>query len=301
MRTFQPELIALHDPNAHTQAVMAQVLRFIDTPMVLHRKVDFGVGHNALSKFKYSHPSIRAVIAVSEAIREILRASGAVRAPIEVVRDGYDPTRIESVHRPRFFDSDRPDAERDWVVGTVAAFADHKDPDTFLAAARKIQNAFPSARFIWLGEGVLRKKMLQKAAALQIRFEAPGFVGDVIERMRGFDVMMYSSKEEGLGSSLIDAMALGLPIATTAAGGIPELFDEGISALLSPPKDSEGLAQNVLKILRDRELRLNLAQNAQLHSGRFTASVLAENTLKIYREVVNQSKSRMPKMLGTND
>ena len=287
VRDHRPDLISLHDPNAHTAAVKAQLLRFIDQPMVLHRKVDFALGRNPLSRFKYGHPSIRAVIAVSEAVRRVLQASGAVRAPIEVVRDAFDPRRIHGGHRPRFMDAEVPVYEREWLVGTVAAFADHKDPETFIRAARMVQNRFPKARFVWLGEGRLRSKALQMASEAGIRFEAPGFVEDVIERMRLFDVLMYSSKEEGLGSSLIDAMALGLPIASTAAGGIPELFEHGGAALLSEVKKPEALASHVMRILEDSGLRQSLSDRARAESVHFGARAYAEQTLAIYRRALS--------------
>jgi len=283
VRDFKPEVLHLHDPDAHTAAVWASVLGRVRLPLILHRKVDFGVGKNVLSRFKYGYVRIARVVAVSEAVKRVLERSGAVVAPIEVVYDAYDPERLGkySVGSPGV-----PEPGSEIVVGTVAAFADHKDPETFLAAAALIQQALPKVRFVWLGEGELRAATLLKAKQLGLNFEAPGFVEDVIERMRGFAVLMYSSKEEGLGSSLIDAMALGLPMATTSAGGIAELFEPGVQALLSPPRDAKGLAEHALRLLGDPELRRVLGAGALARSADFRPEAMAQKTLDIVRAVL---------------
>ncbi|MBI1317201.1 glycosyltransferase [bacterium] len=277
VRLFQPHVLHLHDPDAHTVAVVASYLGRVRLPLILHRKVDFEVGKNGLSRWKYGYSGIRRVIAVSGAVKVVLERSGAVRAPIEVVYDAFDPERLPTGPAlSRFRDSSSTP-----VVGTVAAFADHKDPYTFLEAAARVQAEVPKARFVWLGEGELRTATLLKAKQMGLNFEAPGFVDDVLVRMQSFTVLMYSSKAEGLGSSLIDAMALGLPIASTAAGGIAELFEPGVQALLSRPRDAEALAQNALRLLSDAELRRAIGERAGVRSRDFLPRIMAQKTLEI--------------------
>jgi glycosyltransferase involved in cell wall biosynthesis len=95
-----------------------------------------------------------------------------------------------------------------------------------------------------------------------------------------------SSKEEGLGTSVLDAMACNLPVVATAGGGIPEMVHDGNTGLLVPIQDSEALAQALIRIVQDKPLAQQLAQqgHALVHK-RFTTDTMVEGNLRVYQSL----------------
>ena len=103
----------------------------------------------------------------------------------------------------------------------------------------------PDARFVILGEGELREHLEQQVHEhhLEKHVLLPGFRTDVLGCIKGFDLFAMSSVTEGLGTSLLDAMACSRPIVATRAGGIPEIVEDGVNGLLVPPRDHHALAR----------------------------------------------------------
>lgn len=98
------------------------------------------------------------------------------------------------------------------------------------------------------------------------------------------DVFVMSSLQEGLGTSVLDAMALDVPIAATTGGGIPDMLASG-AGLLSAPGDGHALATSVARILDDPDLRAALIQRAQDRVEQFSATAMAEGVLSVYRSI----------------
>jgi glycosyltransferase involved in cell wall biosynthesis len=91
-----------------------------------------------------------------------------------------------------------------------------------------------------------------------------------------------SSQEEGLGTSVLEAMALGIPVASTSAGGLPEMLGDG-AGLLAPPRDSGALADAVARILEHSDVRARLAERGQVEVLRFTDERMADEVRSVYR------------------
>ena len=111
----------------------------------------------------------------------------------------------------------------------------------------------------------------------------PGFRTDVLGCVKGFDLFAMSSVTEGLGTSLLDAMACARPIVATRAGGIPEIVEDGISALLVPPRDHRAMAAAIVRLLKDAPLRRRLgdAGSARVRE-RFTVDRMVAATAAVY-------------------
>ena len=134
------------------------------------------------------------------------------------------------------------------VVGNVAALVPHKGQRYLVEAARHVVQQLPDARFVILGEGDLREHLdkLVKERHLQKHVLLPGFRTDVLGCIKGFDLFAMSSVTEGLGTSLLDAMACARPIVATTAGGIPEIVEDNVNGLLVPPRDQTALANAIV-------------------------------------------------------
>lgn len=89
-----------------------------------------------------------------------------------------------------------------------------------------------------------------------------------------------------MGSVLLDAMAFGVPIAATSAGGIPEVVTNGETGLLSPPGDAAGLAQNIVRLLSDQQLGAALVARARERVAQFSVERMVEGTISVYEQVI---------------
>jgi glycosyltransferase involved in cell wall biosynthesis len=113
-----------------------------------------------------------------------------------------------------------------------------------------------------------------------------GFRPDILSVHKAFDVFVMSSVTEGLGTSLLDAMACGKPIVATTAGGMPEIVVDGESGLLVPPRDHEAMADAIVALLRDDALRARMGQAGEARvRDRFSSERMVQDTLAVYRRV----------------
>ena len=105
--------------------------------------------------------------------------------------------------------------------------------------------------------------------------------------IKGFDLFAMSSVTEGLGTSLLDAMACSRPIVATRAGGIPEIVEDGVNGLLVPPRDHHALADAIVRALKDAELRQRMGDAGFARvNERFTVERMVEQTAEVYGRVV---------------
>jgi glycosyltransferase involved in cell wall biosynthesis len=146
----------------------------------------------------------------------------------------------------------------------------------------------PDVRFIILGEGDQREHLEKQVHDYHLEKHVllPGFRTDVLGCIKGVDLFVMSSVTEGLGTSLLDAMACGRPIVATEAGGIPEIVEDGVNGLLVPPRDAPALARAIVDALKNEELRTRMgaAGLARVHE-RFTVERMVAETVSVYARV----------------
>jgi glycosyltransferase involved in cell wall biosynthesis len=151
---------------------------------------------------------------------------------------------------------------------------------------------FPDLHWVIAGDGERRRALEQQIVTHRLigRVHLLGSVRGTAGVIAAADLFVLSSHQEGLGTSIIDAMALGVPVVATAAGGIPELITPG-TGLLSAPCDSQALAESVRRVLRDTQLREGLAVAGRRRALDFTDERMAAGLLQVYRSV-SQSLGR---------
>jgi glycosyltransferase involved in cell wall biosynthesis len=249
--------------------------------------VDFSIFRHSflgLNRWKYVR-GVDRILCVSDYVRDVLRRDGLPDALLGVVHDGIDPARV--------LDAPAPDASLgralglepgDRVVGNVAACVGHKGQRFLVEAAPRVLEACPRARFVIVGDGVLRPELERQARDLGVadRVLFPGFREDVPTLLRLFDVFCFPSVMEGLGTSLLDAMALGLPVVSTRAGGIPEVVRDDVDGLLVEPGDAAALADALLGVLGDAGLAARLGAAARERVGAFSVGRMVAGTLAAY-------------------
>ncbi len=140
----------------------------------------------------------------------------------------------------------------------------HKDPVNFVRAMARVRTRVPNAHGLLVGDGPLRADVEREIRALGLEgaVHLAGYRTDADSLLATADVVCLSSKEEGMGSVLLDALAFGRPVAATRAGGIPEVIVDGDCGLLAAVQDPTALGDAIATLLADAPLGARLAANA---------------------------------------
>ena len=282
LRELRPDVVQLHDPHAVSAGLIAARVG-PRVAVVATRRVDFRL-RGVLSRWKYR--ACGRVIAVSEAIAAVLRKDRLPPERVRVVHEGVPDRPPQPGGRDALRELGIPDGAP--VVGNVAALTGHKDHATLLAAAARVATRVPDARFVIVGDGELREELeaLARRLGLERRCLFAGFRADLDRLIPAFTVFCLSSHMEGLGTSLLDAMAFGVPVVATAAGGIPEVVADGITGRIVPPRDPDALAAALVDALDGPERRAAWGRaGRQRFEERFTADRMVDSTLAVYGEL----------------
>jgi glycosyltransferase involved in cell wall biosynthesis len=228
----------------------------------------------------------RRVVANSRATADALVAVGAVpRDKMLVIGNAVESEAPapRSEARARLRAAIGAGADDAPIVGTLARLVEPKDLPTLLRAARRVVDRRPDARFVVGGEGPLRPSLesLRRELALDGRLFLPGTLGarDVIA---GFDVAVLSSSSEGLPNFVLEAMAAGVPVASTRVGAAPELLDDGALGKLAPVGDDAALADAILALLADGAAARAVAARAAEKARTLTAANVAAAYLALF-------------------
>ena len=282
IRRDRPRVLLLHDPHAVSAGIVAA--RLAGGPaLVAVRRVDFPL-RGATSRWKYS--ACDRVIVVSRAIERIVEAGGLPTDRIRLVYEGV-PDRSPRPGGREILKALGVPAEAP-VVGNVAALTGHKDHATLIEAMARLRPRAPEARLVIAGEGELRTALeaLVRERGLEDRVIFAGFRRDLDQLLPAFSVFCLSSHLDGLGTSVLDAMAFALPVVATAAGGIPEAVQDGITGRVVPSCDPVALAGALAEVLGDDTRRRALAAaGRQRYLDCFTADHMVEETTRVVAEL----------------
>ena len=287
IKQLRPDVIHAHDPHGVAMAALALSMstQLDKPPLVAARRVDFHMKGNALSRWKYRQ--VDCFVCASAAIRDMVVADGVPASRVFVVHEGIDLGHVEAapaanLHAELWLPHHAP------VVGNVAALVPHKGQRHLIEAAALVLKKAPDARFVIAGEGELREALERqiKEHHLEKHVFLVGFRPDVLSVHKAFDIFVMSSVTEGLGTSLLDAMACGKPIVATTAGGMPEVVRNGETGLLVPPREHEAMAAAIVTLLTDEPMRraMGTAGEARVQEH-FSAERMVQDTLALYRRV----------------
>jgi glycosyltransferase involved in cell wall biosynthesis len=167
------------------------------------------------------------------------------------------------------------------VCGIVGAMTQEKGLDLVGGVARRLPGeVFRRTRLVLLGG---KGKGGTSVAGVE-GFDA-GFVEEIHDAVAGLDVLWHPAKSEGLGTSVIDAMALGIPPIAFAVGGLPEVIEDRKSGLLVPAGDVQAFARAAAELITNEALRARLGEGARLRAREFDAKRMIERTAEVYLRV----------------
>lgn len=295
------DVLHLHTSHAHALGVLAARLCGTARPRTLvARRVDFSIhkrGRLGLNRLKYTW-GVDRIVCVSHAIRRVLVEDGLPPERLGVVHSGIDLQRIDGVadrraeHRAAL--GLGADAR---LVGHVGHLAGHKGQRDLVEAMPAVLARVADAHALVVGEGEERADLEARIARLGLgaRVRLAGFRDDVPSLLRAFDVFAFPSRLEGLGTSVLDALASRLPIVATRAGGIPEMIDDGVHGLLVPPGDPGALASALVRVLSDPELAQRLAAAGRARVEReFTWRHTVAGTIAEYAALLGETAPAAP-------
>ncbi len=289
--TRRVDVVHAHRAHAHSLGLLAAFAT--GRPFIVSRRVSFPPKDNFGSRLKYRSRLVARIIAVSEAVKDVLVEYGVDADRVEVIYSGSDPSLYResadgaAVREEFGIPSDVP------LVGKVANFYHGwKGHDTFLAAAAKVVETRPDVRFILAGHRTDSEKMtgLVERFGLKGKVVQAGYRTDVPELMSALTVSVNSPRAgEGLSGAVRESLAVGRPVVATDVGGNRELVRDGETGLLVPPEDAEALAAALDRLLGDPELASRLAGNgARFVRENLTVERMVDETELLYRRVLSE-------------
>ena len=278
-----------HTSHAHGLGVLA-TLGIKNIKIIVTRRVDFVIAQNFLSRRKYYSPKVY-YIAISDGVQRVLLEAVVPEDRITLVRSGIDLERFAHIENGNPLRKEFALPEEAIVIGTVGHLVDHKGHIYLVRAAPYVLERFPNALFIIVGEGEERSALEAEIQRLNLkeRFILPGYRTDIGAFLKLFDIFALPSHLEGLCTSLLDAMAVGVPIVATDTGGVPDVISDHSNGLLAKPRNPRNLARKIIRLLENTHLQNQfVAEGKKIVQERFSADRMVEGTLRVYKEIANR-------------
>ena len=285
-----------HFHDAHSAAVGSAAASLAKVPLrIISRRVDFPLKKNVLSRRKYIR-NIDAVVAISEGVKKVLVESGLHSERIEIIPSGIDFSAFKEAPSSNYLRRQFSFAADDYLVGIVAHLADHKGHKYLIRATKILKDQTAKVKIIIVGEGPLKMELTKEVRDSKVEDIVffLGFREDVPRILYSLDLFVLSSYLEGLGSSVLDAMACRLPVVATRTGGIPEAVIHGKTGLLVPPRNPQALARAILKLYNDRELASCLGEKGyEMVHQKFSAESMADKMISLYQKLAAKKGVRL--------
>lgn len=297
--SFQPAIIHTHGIKANFFSRLAA--RGMNVPLLT--TVHSSLRYDYTSSLAYTIVRImeastrhwnRHYIAISGAIADILREQGVRSSDISVIYNGMDMTPYRQDHL-READRSRLRAEWDipegaFLFGTAARFVPVKGLPILLDAFHSFVKDKDEAPYLVLvGDGSERAALEAKVQELgmEARVRFAGFRQDIPACLHAFDGFVHSSLYEGLGYTIIEAMASEVPVIASSVGGVKEFVFEEETGLIVEPGNSAALAQAMERLWTSPELRETMVKNALVKvESTFTIQHMTEQIVALYRTLL---------------
>ncbi|MGO9642950.1 MAG: glycosyltransferase family 4 protein [Candidatus Acidiferrales bacterium] len=286
------DVVFANESHALTAAWLARAHH--RAALIAARRLAYPIGRSPVAKARYR--AAERIFAVSQFVAESVIRSGISAERVAVLPEGIE------IPLPRTEDG-RSAARRVWncdegdfVFGCVGYLLPEKGQELLVRAMPAICTAEPRARLLLAGDGPMRASLESLAGQLGVRERIvfAGFVERVDEVYAALDVFLFPSLEEPSGTSLLAAMAWGLPVAAVARGGVPEHVADNLTGLLVPAPQPEFIAQAAVRLMGNAELRGRLGVGARAAViRRHSPEAMIEEFLRACEEATQSRRARL--------
>lgn len=278
------DLLHVHSRRGDLPAILAG--RLAGVGVVHSRRVD---NPPNWADLRLKLPLCDRVVTISEGILEVLRRAGVPPGRLACVPSAIEVGRFAV------------GCDRDWLeaelgiqadaplVGIVAQLIPRKGHDVLLAALRELLPRHPALRALILGRGPLEAELRGRAqsAGLGDAVRFAGFRTDLPRILPCLDALAHPAWMEGLGVSLLEAAACGVPIVASRAGGMPEAVEDGVNGFLIEPGDDRALADRLDRLLREPDLARRMGRAGRRRvEERFAVPRMVEGNYRVYEAVL---------------
>ncbi len=292
IRELKPDVIHLHSRRG-SDIWGALAGRLEGVPVVLSRRVD-----NPESRFvaRFKYRLYDEVITISDGIRQVLLSEGVPPHKIHCVLSAVDTQqyRPDRSHLDAFKQTFQI-ADDEHCIGMVAQFIARKGHSTLLDALPQVLAQHPRTKVILFGQGPIRDEIaarVQASPELAKCVQLPGFRRDLDKILPCLDVLAHPAFMEGLGVSLLQAAACGVPLVGGRAGGIPEIVQAGLNGELMEPGDTNALAAHLNKLLASGDLRRRYgAAGRAWVEAHFSIEAMVKGNLAVYQKAMASAKA----------
>ena len=289
------DLVHMHGYGATTFGRLAAVRR--DIPTVLHEHANL-TDTPWFQKIadRLLEPYTDLAIAVSRSTADFVVNARLI--PEQRTRVVYLGAPVEEFSGPRTPEQ-RQDARKQLglpvdqpVVGTVTRLMPSKGNQYFVAAAHLILEKHPDTYFCVVGEGDLHTELKSQAAELGLgeRMIFSGYTRDVAGAFDAFDVVVFPSLWEGTPLTAFEALAAGRPIVATDADGLVDILHNGRDALVVPKRDSNAIAEAVIRLLRSPDERFELSAGARKTGAGYDINAFVRKMEQLYELMCSESR-----------
>jgi glycosyltransferase involved in cell wall biosynthesis len=234
------------------------------------------------------------VVVNADAVKDWLVDEGYDERRITVIRNGIDPAPFGRKAAPGKLHYELGVPPNTPLIAVLSRVSPIKGLEYFLDAAAVVSAKIPDARFLIVGKADTRdagyQRQLEAHAdrlGLSRRVVFTGLRMDVPELLDDVSVSVLPSLSEGLSNVLLESMAAGVPVVATRVGGSPEVVEDGVTGLLVPPRDADGLARAILRLQEDREMAARVGQAGRARVvERFSIADMVRRTEQLYADLL---------------
>ena len=284
IRKGQFNIVHFHTARAHMLGAMA-TSGYAPPIRIATRRMEHRTGGLLKALFLYNWLT-DTTIAISQSVRHALLQVGVRDHKLRIIHDGVDSSRFEDP-APQQWRQRLGIDEKAPVVGFIGSLIKKKGIEFLLQAGPKILGQHPSCRFLLVGTGPLQSQLEELAKSLEIQHSVifAGPQTDIPSILAGMDIFVLPSLQEGLGVSVLEAMAAGKPIVASRVGGLPESVVQGETGFLVKPENADELAGSLLRLLDDPALCTRLGQAGKERvATHFSSHQMALQYETLYRE-----------------
>ena len=245
----------------------------------------------------------RRVVANSKAVANVFAESGVSTELIEVI---YSPIDVESFaatgkEAREILRTEWSITQDVFLIGIVGQIQDSKGHEELVQAAPVVISRVPRTNFVVVGSAftdasrsfLAQLKRLIDELGLSGYFRFTGFRDDIPAVMRALDLLVVPSRIEPFRRVVVEGLAAGLPVIGTRVGGIPEILEDGENGVLVPHQLPEALAEAIVRLARDSNLRVTLAQRGPQSAQRFSVERHVAQVQTLYGSILGGGEERI--------